>query len=524
VNVLSGTSPIVRVTVSSPDAVSAVSVMVGDTTYVLSQSGPGTYDGMITAPGADEVLNVIVSRKAGGTQIEPIALNAQSSGIVLETLEDGREVPVENVIVTAYRIDSGARILFDAQQYGEANPERSTARGTFGWYAPNGQYSLVAERDGYESVTASIFVGNTILGGQIMLRRMAEIPAPPIVPPIAPVVPAVVSAILPVGAVQAITAVSAVASVAVQAVADVLASPEAQATATVTGPVNAAVTVSSTIILASSFNLGAYLQYLITSPLLLFSRRKRKNFGVVYNAMTKIPIELAIVRLYRVTDNRLIKSVVTNAEGKYFLFVPEAGEYIIKVVKNGFNFPSAYLANVKDDGTFLDVYTTQAIRVTSKDATIAANIPLDPSSKAQFQGENRLRFKRFFRVFQRIVSPLGVLLSLFVVLTLPSVFSVVMFIVQIFSLFISIRLAWPKKPKGWGLVTESATRSQLGNVVVRLFEPRYNKLVESTLTDSRGRYSFLLGANEYYVATSNLALRRKSFAQLITEIRRSPRR
>ena len=39
----------------------------------------------------------------------------------------------------------------------------------------------------------------------------------------------------------------------------------------------------------------------------------------------------------------------------------------------------------------------------------------------------------------------------------------------------------------------------MGNTVVRLFEPTYNKLVETVLTDRLGRYAFLVGPSEYYV-------------------------
>ena len=39
--------------------------------------------------------------------------------------------------------------------------------------------------------------------------------------------------------------------------------------------------------------------------------------------------------------------------------------------------------------------------------------------------------------------------------------------------------------------------SPVGNAVVRLFEPKYNKLVETT-PPTLGRYSFLVGPNEYF--------------------------
>ena len=63
------------------------------------------------------------------------------------------------------------------------------------------------------------------------------------------------------------------------------------------------------------------------------------------------------------------------------------------------------------------------------------------------------------------------------------------------------RLARPRRPRGWGIVFDASNRRPVGNAVVRLFEPKYNKLVETTLTDTLGRYSFLVGPNEYFVRT-----------------------
>ena len=34
-------------------------------------------------------------------------------------------------------------------------------------------------------------------------------------------------------------------------------------------------------------------------------------------------------------------------------------------------------------------------------------------------------------------------------------------------------------------------------MITRIFSPRYNKLLETARTDSKGRYSFLLGPDEY---------------------------
>jgi hypothetical protein len=69
-------------------------------------------------------------------------------------------------------------------------------------------------------------------------------------------------------------------------------------------------------------------------------------------------------------------------------------------------------------------------------------------------------------------------------------------------LLLVLRLAKAKRPKGWGIVYDEKTQKPVGNTVIRMFEPKYNKLVETTLSDSLGRYSFLLGPNEYFVTYS----------------------
>ena len=46
---------------------------------------------------------------------------------------------------------------------------------------------------------------------------------------------------------------------------------------------------------------------------------------------------------------------------------------------------------------------------------------------------------------------------------------------------------------------DEKTKHPLPNAIVRIFEPKYNKLLETAVTDRHGRYSFLVGPNEYFV-------------------------
>jgi hypothetical protein len=170
------------------------------------------------------------------------------------------------------------------------------------------------------------------------------------------------------------------------------------------------------------------------------------------------------------------------------------------VNKGGFAFPSQYLAGVKDDGAYLDVYSGQIIRVTDKDASIAANIPLDPQTTQAASAPKALARRRLLRTLQYGVAVFGVIMSIVVYVLAPSTLTLVMVGVQMAVFAFAYRLAKARKPKGWGIVHDSATNKPVGNAVVRLFEPKYNKLVDTTLTDSLGRYSFVLGPNEYFVS------------------------
>ena len=98
--------------------------------------------------------------------------------------------------------------------------------------------------------------------------------------------------------------------------------------------------------------------------------------------------------------------------------------------------------------------------------------------------------------------PAGVILSVGVFIISPSIFAGSMIGVQFVVMLLVLRLAKPKKPKGWGVIYDEKTHRPVGNAIIRIFEPKYNKLVETALSDSLGRYSFLLGPNEYY-ATYN---------------------
>jgi hypothetical protein len=262
---------------------------------------------------------------------------------------------------------------------------------------------------------------------------------------------------------------------------------------------------ASVVVLSIAFDLLPFLQYLFTAPILFFWRRKRKGYGVVYNAIAKTPIDLAVVRLFTVEPDenrvrgRLVQSRVTDPQGRYF-FLVQPGRYRLIVTKPGFEFPSTYLRDEKVDGSYLDLYHSEVLEVKEENAVITANIPMDPSQAAAYQAPTSVRRRRYLRGLQHALAFLGVLAASLFAIIRPTVFSISMVVVQILIYLLTRRLARPSKPVSWGIVYSKETGRPLSRVVARIFESKYNKLLETQVTDSKGRYAFLLGPNQYYAS------------------------
>jgi hypothetical protein len=240
----------------------------------------------------------------------------------------------------------------------------------------------------------------------------------------------------------------------------------------------------------------SYLRYLFLQPFLLL--RRRKGWGTVYNAMTKLPVDLAIVRLQDSVSGRLIRTTVTDRNGRFIFFIG-AGSYKVSVTKTNFIFPSEYLRGKKEDLGFSDLYFGDAFNLESP-GVFAPNIALDPvGADKPDRVVLREAFKAKINVF---VAHLGIILAAAVWFISPTVSNTVALLIQAFVYIAFRRLAKAIKPKTWGIVSDLIFTKPLHNSIVRIFEPTYNRVLGTQVTDSSGRYAFLVGRNKYYVSAS----------------------
>ena len=251
-----------------------------------------------------------------------------------------------------------------------------------------------------------------------------------------------------------------------------------------------------------------YLHLIFSEPLLLLFRKKRKKWGIVYDALTKLPIGLAVVRLYSKKDKKLIQTKVTDKEGRYIMIVKEPGRYYFSVTKPDYEFPTRYLKNDTQDLRYLDLYHGEEIEVKEKEGALTANIPLDPKEKRVLTEKEAIR-SYVIKNTRVMVAYIGMILSLLVILIYPTVITIGALILHILMFLIFRSLIVPPKPKSWGIIYDEKTKQPIGQGIVRIFETRFNKLLETQVTDSKGRYAFLVGKNQYQLLTEKQGYQRK---------------
>lgn len=240
-----------------------------------------------------------------------------------------------------------------------------------------------------------------------------------------------------------------------------------------------------------------YLKFLFTQPILLLRRRKHKTWGTVYNAFTKQPVDLATVRLVHHEQGTIIRSQVTDTLGRYYMF-GEPGEYRLEVDKDGFKGISGTVKEKQEDGNYLRLYHGDPLKINEEHAEINYSIPLEPLG--QDKPTEKLIRERVIRFVQHVVSLAGVSATGISFIISPQPKVGLFFCLHLVFYAISYKFTHVKLPESFGTVRAMNNKKGIHNVVIRVFDSAYNKLVTTTLTDRKGRYAALVGPSVYYIA------------------------
>lgn len=239
----------------------------------------------------------------------------------------------------------------------------------------------------------------------------------------------------------------------------------------------------------------AILRSIFTQPLLLSRLKKKKKWGVIYNAFTKEPISLATIRVLNNETNQIIRTQVTDNQGRYLL-VLDPGTYKIEIDKAGFSGFSEYLMNKNEDAKYINLYHGNIITITEKATDINYNIPLDPTNENK--EITKLLRDKLLNTVKYVVSFSGLTLTVISFIITPTAVVAAFFFAHLlfFSLFYKFSHSVP--PPHLGQVTDTENEP-VENTIVRVFDSVYNKLVNSTITNQKGQYAVLVGPSTYYV-------------------------
>lgn len=271
--------------------------------------------------------------------------------------------------------------------------------------------------------------------------------------------------------------------------------PEVQITnKAVVIPVTAAVAVGAVSSTLGYAQYALYLRFIFTQPLLLFTRRRRKGWGVAYNTFTNMPIDLALVRLVDSKTERVVQSQVTDTEGRYHFFA-KPGDYRIEVNKPDYIFPSVAAQGVASQDPLVYLGSSLGLRELTH---MTYHLPLDPAGETKtveqiIKTERRKRFVGALAIGGIVLSAVSFILS-------PSIFAGVFLCVHAIGYFGFRRLAMPHDLRNAARVTNGATGTPLNYAIVRIFNAEYNKLLETSVTGADGKYAFIVGPGTYTIS------------------------
>lgn len=462
--------------------------------FILNESGDTYFaDSLFPSSGSKQAF---VEINYGANQFDSLGINLKS--VVLGQIQDENNQKLSGVEVALYQ-ENGEK--FPASIFGQTNPLVTNNTGQAGWMVPSGRYYLVVTKDGfYDYKGSSFLVSNNIVNQSITLvqipKKLADV-----IDLNAPLSENVANVAKNLAAKTKASTVRAVQKIgeAGKVVQEVAADPAVkEAARTVVAPSAVGVVAVSTAAVVSWADILPLFRFLFLQPVLLLGRGKREKWGSVYNSLSKLPVDLAIIRLINAETNKIIQTKVTSSDGRYF-FVVNNGKYRLEVKKGNFLFPSNLLKDFQVDGQKSDIYHGEEIVVNEKGIVITANIPMDPSGQTIKTPRSLLLIKSLRRI-QSAVSWLGLIITGVTLYISPTWYMWLLLGAHLAMTLAFKRLSKAPPAKGWGIVYDDGNKKPLSNVVARLFDSKFNKLVATEVTSADGKYYFVAGENQYYIS------------------------
>jgi hypothetical protein len=241
----------------------------------------------------------------------------------------------------------------------------------------------------------------------------------------------------------------------------------------------------------------------------LFGLRKKQYWGVVYDSVTKQPLDPALVDL-RDSVGKRVASAITDMDGRYRFPNQLAGLYTLSAQKSHYTFPSKKLAGLTDDGRYSDLYFGEHLFITRDKNFIIRNIPLDPVGFDWNENEKKehhlvysySRHSNLLRSTLRWYYITSLVITIAASVFVSEGYKFVVFIPIISLTVVNIIRAYFISPRPYGMVVEKKSGLALPYAQVNIFYATTSAEPIKYATkkcDSEGKYYCLMPNGRYYV-------------------------
>jgi hypothetical protein len=217
----------------------------------------------------------------------------------------------------------------------------------------------------------------------------------------------------------------------------------------------------------------------------LFKKREKNPWGVVIDDTTNKPIAFANVRLFFEGSKALVAEKVSDLDGRYG-FVASPDKYRLEVEHSDYD-KFVTTIEIATSGSII-----KDIRLVPKDAK---------KSISNILGLFFARVNEFMTKYISYFFVIGFFSSLVTTYINPTLYNIaitVAYIVLIVLQFVAKRLSI----EDWGSVYDSKSNLLVPNALVKLFDRDSRKLIDTQMTDSKGRFGLFTDPGEYALLIS----------------------
>src|SRR3990172_7504722 len=232
--------------------------------------------------------------------------------------------------------------------------------------------------------------------------------------------------------------------------------------------------------------------------LLGLRKKKERPWGLIYDSITKHPLNFGIVRLFSKSGQE-IGTEITDQFGA-FSFLPAPGAYALGAQRPGYLFPSKFVKGARD-GEYENIYRGGEFAVGPEQAAVSLSVPLDPPDTSTY-GRVLTIFRRRGFGINAVILLIGVSLSALSYLAIPTALNQILVIIYMGGLAVLLA-SRTASASHWGAVRDERGQPQ-GGIALALVNAKSGALVKRRVTNPEGRDQFLAPRGEYRILLSSV--------------------